>query len=53
MVRKADGNLRPCSNYCCLNAATVPDTYPLPNMMDFTSHIAGCKDFSKVDLKKR
>ncbi|MBX9657126.1 MAG: DDE-type integrase/transposase/recombinase [Nitrospiraceae bacterium] len=52
MVRKADGSWRPCSDYRRLNAATVPDTYPLPKMMDFTSRIAGCTIFSKVDLKK-
>ncbi len=31
---------------------TVPDTYPLPNMMDFTSCLAGCSFFSKIDLRK-
>jgi hypothetical protein len=35
MVKKADGSWRCCGNYCRLNNVTVPDTYPLPNMMDF------------------
>ena len=52
MVRKADGTWCPCGDYRCLNTATIPDTYPLPNMMDFPSCIAGCKAFSKIDLKK-
>ena len=52
MVRKADGSWRPCGDYRRLNSVTVPDTYPLPNMMDFTSRLEGCKWFSKVDLKK-
>ncbi len=31
---------------------TVPDSYPLPNMLDFSERIAGCTIFSKVDLRK-
>ncbi len=30
----------------------VPDSYPLPNMLDFTERQAGCVVFSKVDLRK-
>jgi hypothetical protein len=52
MVHKADGSWRPCSNYRRLNGVTVPNTYPLPNMMDFTTRMSGCKFFSKVDLRK-
>jgi hypothetical protein len=52
MVRKADGSWRPCGDYRRLNGVTVPDTYPLPNMMDFTARIGGCKIFSKIDLRK-
>ena len=52
MVRKADGSWRPCDVYHRLNAVTVPDTYPIPNMMDFVARAAGCTVFSKIDLKK-
>jgi len=52
MVRKSDGSWRPCGDYRRLNGVTVPDTYPLPNMMDFTARIAGCRLFSKIDLRK-
>jgi hypothetical protein len=52
MVRKADGSWRPCGDYRRLNGVTVPDTYPLPNMMDFTARMSGCQFFSKVDLRK-
>ncbi len=31
---------------------TVLDSYPLPNMLDFSERIAGCTIFSKVDLRK-
>ena len=52
MVRKADGSWRPCGDYRRLNGVTVPDVYPLPNMMDFQSRMQGCRVFSKVDLRK-
>ena len=52
MVRKADGGWRPCGDYRRLNGVTVPDVYPLPNMMDFQSRMQGCRVFSKVDLRK-
>jgi hypothetical protein len=35
VVRKADGSWQPCNDFRCLNLVTVPDTYPLPNMLDF------------------
>ena len=52
MVRKADGSWRPCGDYRRLNGVTVPDVYPLPNMLDFQSRMQGCRVFSKVDLRK-
>ena len=52
MVRKADGSWRPCGDYRRLNAVTEPDTYPIPNMMDFVAKASGCTIFSKIDLKK-
>jgi hypothetical protein len=30
----------------------VPDTYPLPSMMDFSARVTECKKFSKIDFKK-
>jgi hypothetical protein len=47
-----DGSWRPCGDYRRLNLVTVPDSYPLPNMLDFNERIAGCSIFSKVDLWK-
>ncbi len=52
MVPKPDGSWRPCGDYRRLNAATVPDKYPLPNVQDFAANLAGCTVFSKIDLVK-
>jgi hypothetical protein len=51
MVKKPDGYWR-CGDYRRLINVTVPDTYPLPNMMDFSSRVAGCSIFSKIDFRK-
>jgi hypothetical protein len=29
---------------------TVPDSYPLPNMLDFSERIVECTNFSKMDV---
>ena len=52
MVRKSDGSWRPCGDFRRLNLAMEPDRYPVPNMMDLTSSLAGRTVFSKLDLKK-
>ena len=44
MVWKKDGCWRPCGYYRRLNNVTIPDWYPLPNILDFTS----CLDNSSV-----
>ena len=50
MMPKQDGTWWPCGNYRHLNS--VPDTYPVPNMLDFAAKAAGCTHFSRIDLKK-
>jgi len=52
MVMKKDGTWRPFGDFRLLNLVTEPDTYPLPNMLDFSARVAGCKVFSKIDLRK-
>ena len=46
------GGWRPCGDYRRLNNVTVPNRYPLPNIADFTSCIAGSTIFSRLDLHK-
>lgn len=48
--KKEAGTWRPCGDYKALNAATVPDRYPLPHIQDFTAGLHGKKFFSKIDL---
>jgi hypothetical protein len=43
MVKKPD--------YRQLNNVTVSDTYPLPNIMDFSSRVTECSIFTKIDLR--
>ena len=50
MVQKPNGEWRPCGDYRRLNDVTTPDRYPIPNVQDFTSHLAGATIFSKIDL---
>ncbi len=52
MVPKQDGTWQPCSDYRRLNSMMVPDTCPVPNMLDFAAGAAGCTHFSRIDLKK-
>ena len=52
MVKKKDEVWRPCGDYCLLNNLTNPDRYPLPNITDFKSRIAGSTIFSRLALQK-
>jgi hypothetical protein len=52
MVSKKDGSWRPCGDFRRLNLVTEADVYPLPNMLDFSDRLAGCRVFSKIDLRK-
>ena len=52
MVQKSDGSWRPCGDFRRLNLISEADCYPLPNMADITSSLAGATVFSKLDLKK-
>jgi hypothetical protein len=42
----------PAVTTAALNAVTIPDRYPLPNMPSLNDRMAGCTVFSKIDLVK-
>jgi hypothetical protein len=52
LVKKDDGTWRPCGDFRRLNLVTMPDSYPLPNMLDFAAKMSSCAVFSKIDLRK-
>ena len=52
MVAKGDGSWRPYSDYCRLNASTIPDRYAIPNLMTIHHKLSGAAVFSRLDLAK-
>src|SRR6266540_3251850 len=50
VVEKKDGTIRICSAPIGLNAATIDDGQPLPNMRELMDAIAGAKYYSSWDL---
>lgn len=51
-VRKKDGSLRLCIDYCLLNKKTVPDRHPLPRIQDLMDTLGGNAWFSILDQDK-
>ncbi len=49
---KKDGSWHPCGDYRCLNAVTILDRYPLPNMQSLNDRMGGSTVFSKIYLVK-
>ena len=52
LVRKKDGTNRFCIDFRKLNAITVLDSEPIPNMDDIMSNLSKAKFLSKIDLSK-
>ena len=49
-VRKRDGNVRYCLDFRDLNAKTLKDSFPLPNINDCLTTLSGSWFFSTLDL---
>jgi len=50
-VKKKDGSLRMCVDFRPLNNITIKNKYPLPFIDDLLEQAAGCKYFTKIDLR--
>ncbi|KAG9395320.1 hypothetical protein J8273_0553 [Carpediemonas membranifera] len=49
---KGSDKIRLCIDYKSLNAITVKDHYPLPNIQEFVREAAGCKYYATLDLRQ-
>lgn len=49
-VKKKDGSIRMCIDYCELNMVTVKNKYPLPRIDDLFDQLKEASVFSKIDL---
>lgn len=50
--KSSDGKpkYRFCVDFRKLNAVTIPDVYPIPNISDTLDHLGGCTYFTTLDL---
>jgi len=51
LVKKKDGSMRMCIDYCQLNKVTIKNKYPLPRIDDLMDQLQGASVFSKIDLR--
>lgn len=50
LVTKPDGSYRFCIDYTKLNAASVKESFPLPNIEEHLDRLAGARIFTVMDL---
>ena len=50
LVRKKNGNVRPCIDYRRLNSVTENDAFPLPRIQDCLDAVSGSTLYSTMDL---
>ena len=51
LVRKKDGGLQFCIDFCCLNVHRKKDSYPLPRIQEALESLVGARHFLCLDLK--
>ena len=51
LIRKNDGSLRMCIDYCHVNKVTIKNEYPLPSIYDRFNQLQGASCFSKIELR--
>ena len=51
LVKKKDGSMRLCIDYCQLNKVTIKNKYLLPRIDDLMDQLVGARVFSKIDLR--
>ena len=51
LIRKKDSTLHFCIDFCCLNAHTKKDSYPLPRIQEALESLVDAGHFSRLDLK--
>ena len=49
-VKKKDGSLRMCVDYCGLNKVTIKNRYPLPLISGLLDQLGQAKIYTKIDL---
>ncbi|GFX21415.1 uncharacterized protein K02A2.6 [Trichonephila clavipes] len=52
LLKKSNGEYRPCGDYSRLNSVTVPDHYPVPHIQDCTQNLYGKTIFTTLDLAR-
>jgi len=53
MVRKKDHSFRLCIDYRRVNAVTIKDAFPVPDVKDALDSLRGTKYFATIDLLSR